>query len=234
MDSAVLLLWLEGPLQSWGADALFSRRTSLDFPTRSGVLGLICAALGAKGEQTELLARFRPLQQTVSAYARTVGGKAEQPLQLRDFHMVGSGYDDKDAWENLHIPKTSEGKKAVGGGTKLTYRYFVQDMAFAVALGVPGRLTGDLEQALQFPCWDTALGRRCCVPAEFVFQGVFASEEHALEKAAILAEGKKRKEVFRVCEGTHVGEERILADVPLRFGPEKLYAKRLVTIVAAG
>jgi CRISPR system Cascade subunit CasD len=181
-----------------------------------------------------LLALFRPLQQTVSAYARTAGEKVERPLQLRDFHMVGSGYNDKDAWENLHIPKTSEGKKAVGGGTKLTYRYFVQDMAFAVALGVPGRLTGDLEQALQFPCWDISLGRRCCVPAEFVYQGLFASEEQALEKSATLACSKNRKEIFRVREGSHDGEEYILADVPLCFGPQKQYAKRMVTVIAAG
>ncbi|MDR2669470.1 MAG: type I-E CRISPR-associated protein Cas5/CasD [Desulfovibrio sp.] len=233
MDNAVVLLWLEGPLQSWGVDSLFSRRASLNFPTRSGVLGLICAALGAKGEQTELLACFQPFRQTVLAYARS-GKSVERPLQLRDFHMVGNGYDDKDDWETLHIPKTSEGKKAVGGGAKLTYRYFVQDMAFAVALGVPVHLAEHLEQALQFPCWDISLGRRCCVPVEFVYQGLFAAEEQALEKAAGLAGSKNRQEVFRVCEGSHVGEERILADVPLRFGPQKLYAKRMVTIIAAG
>ncbi len=38
---STLLLWLEAPLQSWGADSRFGRRATLPFPTRSGVLGLV-------------------------------------------------------------------------------------------------------------------------------------------------------------------------------------------------
>ncbi|MCR6650496.1 MAG: type I-E CRISPR-associated protein Cas5/CasD [Cellvibrionaceae bacterium] len=47
MSNPYLLLWLEAPLQSWGHDSKFGRRDSLDFPTKSGVLGLLCCALGA-------------------------------------------------------------------------------------------------------------------------------------------------------------------------------------------
>ena len=65
MSNPYLLLWLEAPLQSWGFDSKFGRRETLKFPTRSGVVGLVCSALGAGGEQRELLAEFSSLRQTV-------------------------------------------------------------------------------------------------------------------------------------------------------------------------
>ena len=45
MANPYLLLWLEAPLQAGGHDAKVGRRDSLDFPTKSGVLGLLCCAL---------------------------------------------------------------------------------------------------------------------------------------------------------------------------------------------
>ena len=51
MANPYLLLWLEAPLQAWGHDSKFGRRDSLDFPTKSGVLGLLCCARGARGLQ---------------------------------------------------------------------------------------------------------------------------------------------------------------------------------------
>ena len=240
MNTPHLLLWFEGPLQSWGVNAKFNRRTTLDFPSRSAVLGILCAALGAGGEQKELLAQFAPLAQTVIAYARRdKKGQAAPALQLCDFHMVGSGYDDKDPWQTLHIPKTSEQKAAVGGGTKLTYRYYLQDMAFAAALAVPAALRQELEEAFVTPCWDVSLGRKCCVPTEFVYRGMHASMDAALQCAEELAQAKQRMERFRVLDGEHegehvgehVGEQMILPDVPLQFGTDKLYSERLVTVM---
>ena len=135
MNNPYLLLWLEAPLQSWGHDSKFGRRDTLNFPTKSGILGLVCSALGAGGEQTELLAEFAALKQTVISFVRAEKTssdaliKREREPMLRDFHMVGSGYDDKDPWASLLIPKTSEGKKAVGGGAKMTYRYYLQEVS---------------------------------------------------------------------------------------------------------
>jgi CRISPR system Cascade subunit CasD len=213
--------------------AKFNRRTTLDFPSRSAVLGLLCAALGAGGAQKELLALFAPLAQTVIAYTRRdKKGAATPALQLCDFHMVGSGYDDKDPWQILHIPKTNEQKAAVGGGTKLTYRYYLQDAAFAVALAVPTELRQDMEEALVAPCWDISLGRKCCVPTEFVYQGMHASMDAALTRTEELAQEKQYAERFRVLDGAHEGEQLILPDVPLQFGPDKLYGERLVTVMA--
>lgn len=233
MNHPYLLLWLEGPLQAWGHDSRFGRRDTLDFPTKSGVLGLLCCALGAGGEQREWLARLADLDLQLVAYTprdKQGGAMPRLPL-LRDFHMVGSGYDDTHPWQSLLIPKTSEGKKAVGGGTKMTYRYYLQDMAFAVALQVPADEAETLAAALQDPVWDLYLGRKACVPTELVYQGVFATSSEALAAGAKLAQDKGRAASFAVRQGDHDGEVITLNDVPLQFGTHKRYRDRRVTVL---
>ncbi len=232
MSDPYLLLWLEAPLQSWGHDSRFGRRDSLDFPTKSGVLGLLCCARGAGGEEIEWLADWVDLDMQVVGYVpqdRHGQPLPRQPL-LRDFHMVGSGYDDQDPWQTLLIPKTNEGKKAVGGGTKMTYRYYLQDMAYAVILQAPTELVDATTQALIDPVWDLYLGRKSCVPTEFVYQGCFASAEQAAKAGAALAAEKRRAFALRVLQGEHEGEVLTLNDVPLQFGPHKKYRDRQVTV----
>ena len=234
MSKRYLLLWLEAPLQSWGHDSRFGRRDSLDFPTKSGVLGLICCARGAGGEQIQWLADWADSDMQLEAFVR-LDAKG-QPLPrlplLRDFHMVGSGYDDGDPWQNLLIPKTSEGKKAVGGGTKMTYRYYLQDMAFAVVIEAPEAWAQEAANALQAPVWDLFLGRKNCVPTEFIYQGLFDSVDAAREAGRALAQSKRRALAFSVREGEHEGEIFSLNDVPLQLGEHKRYRDRRVTVLA--
>jgi CRISPR system Cascade subunit CasD len=232
MSDPYLLLWLEAPLQSWGHDSKFGRRDSLDFPTRSGVLGLLCCARGAGGAEIAWLEAWADLDMQVVAYVPTDRqGEAlpRQPL-LRDFHMVGSGYNDQDPWQTLLIPKTSEGKKPNGAGTKMTYRYYLQDMAYAVILQAPAALLDGVCQALLNPVWDVYLGRKHCVPTEFIYQGVFDSAAMALQAAAAIASAKQRAFAFRVLQGEHEGEVLTLNDVPLQFGEHKKYRDRRVTV----
>lgn len=232
MNDPYLLLWLEAPLQSWGHDSRFGRRDSLDFPTKSGVLGLLCCARGASGEERGWLADCAELDMQVIGYVPV--DKQGKPLQrlplLRDFQMVGSGYDDQDPWQSLLIPKTSEGKKAVGGGTKMTYRYYLQDMAYAVALQVPAGELEALVDALTNPVWDLYLGRKNCVPTEFIYQGVFETAKDALLAADSFATGKNRAFALQALQGEHPGEVLILNDVPLQFGAHKKYRDRRVTV----
>lgn len=235
-EEAYLLLWLEAPLQAWGYDSKFGRRFSLDFPTKSGVLGLLCCALGAGGEQKDWLARWSARNMTVQAYVRA--DKQGKPISrlplLEDFQMVGSGYQDKDPWQSLLIPKTSEGKKAVGGGTKLTYRYYLQDMAFAVVLQGPAQELEELKNALQQPVWDIYLGRKNCAPTEFVFQGIYSCLSMAYAAAQKFAQNKEspRALSFSVLEGEHLeGEQLTLNDVPVQFGTDKKYRDRKVSVI---
>lgn len=49
---STLLLRLAAPLQSWGVDAKFERRGTERVPTKSGVIGLIAAALGHRRNES--------------------------------------------------------------------------------------------------------------------------------------------------------------------------------------
>jgi CRISPR system Cascade subunit CasD len=234
MSNPYLLLWFEAPLQSWGYDSKFGRRDSLNFPTKSAVLGLVCSALGAGGEQTELLRDLSALNMVVISFNKLNTNGKQRPRQpmLLDFHMVGSGYDDKDPWQSLLIPKTSDGKKAVGGGTKITYRYYLQDATFAILLEIPASHSKGIVDAMQNPTWDIYLGRKSCIPTEFVYQGIFDSDELAESQAMCIAKKKNLVRYFTVLQGEHEGDESlILNDVPIQFGNQKKYRDRQVTIV---
>lgn len=72
---SVLVMRLAGPLQSWGDSSRFSRRTTRHMPTKSGVVGLLSAALGrTREEAVDDLAQLE------------MGVRADQPGSLlRDF-----------------------------------------------------------------------------------------------------------------------------------------------------
>ena len=238
MDTKYMLLWIEAPLQAWGADSKFGRRDTLPFPTRSGILGLVLCAMGASGPQKELLLKLGSGALQIASYVRskqTEDGQARiklsrEPL-LRDFHMVGSGYDDKDIWQKLLIPKTSEGKPAVGGGSKMTYRYYLQDSCFAAVLEVPADMETTVSDSLKNPVYDLYFGRKNCVPAERIFQGSFESITEAWQTAGALAQDKQLLEDFRVLDGEHEGDVMTLNDVPVQFGEVKKYRDRRVTVM---
>ncbi len=226
-----ILLWLEGPLQSWGHDSRFYRRESLPFPTRSGVLGLLCAALGRGGEQREWLAKMQGHTQDIISYNRKPHfGEALREIQLRDFQMVGSGYDQSDPWQKMLTPKKADGTSPVGAGTKITHRAYLQDACFACILSVPPEEIAEICEALCRPAWELSLGRKCCVPTEFIFQGRFGHKEEARQRAAELAADKNKVEDFTILdEVSSEGEVLNLNDVPVAFGLAKLYKDRQVT-----
>lgn len=227
-----LALWLEGPLQSWGIDSKFYNRSTELFPSRSAILGIILSAMGKGGEQTKLLSSFQGLSQTVFAYYHS---KNKSPVRLRDFHMVGSGYNDKDKWENLMIPKRSDGTKS-STAQKLTYRYYLQDMAFGVAFQLPTEITlqEEIISALKHPVWDVSLGRRNCPPTEFVFQGEFDIEDKIAEYFKKFSEQKGYTEAFKVFDKpVNNAESLIVNDVPINFGLYKRYMTRTIYIVRA-
>lgn len=234
MSEKHILLWFEAPLQSWGFDSRFGRRETWAFPTKSGVLGLVCCAMGAGGPQKDFLARMSQLHQTAFSLVKETDLKGIRIQErLTDFHMVGSGYDDSDPWENLLIPKTNEGKKAVGGGTKLTYRDYLTDSVFAVILEVPEELAESIARSLQAPTWDLYLGRKCCVPTDLIYRGTYDDQdaaEHALNE---IASQKKLVISKKVIDGQHPDEGDTLSinDVPVQFGTHKIYQSRDVTVI---
>ena len=240
MDKKFLLLWLEAPLQSWGSNSKFGRRDTQRFPTKSGIYGLFLSALGAKGPQVELLQRLAAYKQWVVSYIpehekengfSKRNNLFESKTVLMDFQMVGSGYDDRDSWQKLLIPKKSDGSPAVGGGSKMTYRYYLQDARFAVIQELDESLSNEIGDALQNPVYDLFLGRKNCVPTDFIYRGSFSTYEEAYAQASAIAKEKNLAVEFEVREEDNNSENcDVLSDVPIRFGDVKLYRDRCVSL----
>lgn len=143
-ELCVLRLWLSGPLQSWGTASRFEVRATEMAPSKSGVIGLLCAALGrTRHESVDDLAALR----------FGVGVERAGSV-LRDFHTVGAGTDPV----------------ALAGGGRgrgiVTERYYLEDAAFVVGLeGRDEELARRLLGALHAPRWLLGMGRRSCPPA---------------------------------------------------------------------
>lgn len=231
---AVVYLRLSAPLQSWGSRSLFWYRQTGLFPTKSGIIGMLFCAMGWGGPQREKLAEIAQLPLTVYKISEP---NSEASI-LTDFHMVGGGYSENDPWELECIPKTSDGKKAVNGGAKLTKREFLQGASFIAFQTIPDSWIEDVKAGLENPVWDIYLGRKCCAPTIPVCGGIYSDESEALEYARGDIEAYFGKDC---CMSGVWGEvsrptsnSQTLTDVPVQFGKFKKYAERFVTYTALG
>lgn len=146
---SVLVLRLEGVLQSWGEHAKWNYRDSASMPTKSGIMGLLGCALGWEREDK----RFLDLQCQFKMVVRA----DRQGKSICDFHTVQS--------TNL---LNAEGKHRGSKGeyaTLVTNRYYLQDACFTVFLIGERDFLQKLENALQKPQWSLYLGRKSCVPS---------------------------------------------------------------------
>ncbi len=147
-----LLLRLVGPMQSWGVASRFQERDTAPEPSKSGVLGLLCAAMGidrANWDDLEPLTKLR------------FGVRRDRPGVARyDYHSAGAHKDDR-------IMK-ADGKLSSDG--IVSKRHYLADAAFLV--GFEGEDRGLLEKAnaaLRNPVWPLYLGRKSFVPSEPVW-----------------------------------------------------------------
>lgn len=153
-----LALWLDAPLQSWGFESRFERRHTAMFPTKSGVLGLVLAAMGVpKGSDRErdILAAFAAAGMVCAGIPRRNQRRKNQPLPVRrltDYHTI----------QNYRRADSSKARKE---DTVQSWRDYLMDARFGVLL--PGK-SGTVEEAackLIDPIWGVWLGRKSCPPA---------------------------------------------------------------------
>ena len=85
----------------------------------------------------------------------------------------------------------------------------------------------------QNPVFDIYLGRKDCVPTDFIFRGCYLSFNEALNAMAEISKEKKLIEDFRVIEAENPEEGDVLTlnDIPIQFGKVKKYRDRRVTII---
>jgi CRISPR system Cascade subunit CasD len=191
-DHTALAFLLDGPLQSWGTSSRFQRRATDPYPSKSGVLGLIAAALGIDkydANEADQLRRLAALHFSVYRVLRVIGEGQPAVLRLNDYHTVGGGYDDKTHWGDLNTPR-----KASGGafGTVVTQREYLTDAVFAAVLRGPRPVLEDIAIALENPVWGLWLGRKCCVPATPVVAVI--ADQGVLALAGILAKAREQGE----------------------------------------
>lgn len=148
-----LLLRLVGPMQSWGTTSRFDQRDTGKEPSKSGVVGLLAAALGIDRENwTDL----EPLTRL------SMGVRHDRPgSPKRDYQTAGCAASDT-------IIK-ADGKQAKDGGV-VSQRHYLADACFLVGLeGEDANLLNRIHAALQNPVWTLALGRKSYVPSESVW-----------------------------------------------------------------
>ncbi|MBO0938696.1 type I-E CRISPR-associated protein Cas5/CasD [Fibrella sp. HMF5335] len=151
---------LAGPMQSWGVSSRFSIRETLTEPSKSGVVGLLCAALGwDRAAPTHPIAGSeRPLA-TLANLPMAVRVLREGTIR-RDYHTAQNVLRAK--------AKLRPGKPTAAGdlqGTVLSERFYLSDAHFLVGLesdDLP--FLEALDAALAAPFWPLSLGRKAFAP----------------------------------------------------------------------
>lgn len=157
-----LLLRLVGPMQAWGIQSNFKERDTGLEPSKSGVVGLLCAALGRERDAPiDDLAQLR------------MGVRVEREgSRWKDFHTAGvEGY-----------------LRASGGKEKdtvtLSTRWYLADAAFLVGFeNEEMSELNELQAALRNPHWSLCLGRKAFVPSAPVYLKNGLQREQTLEDA---------------------------------------------------
>lgn len=203
-----LLLRLAGPMQSWGTASRFDERDTGLEPSKSGVLGLLSAALGIDRSDWQNL---QPL-----AHMR-MGVRVDRPGVLRrDFHTAQLGACDEPS-------KTDD--------TAVSRRYYLADALFLVGLeGEDRRLLERAHAALRNPNWPLYLGRKAFVPCQPVFlePGLLdCGLEAALRSYPYLGSGKEPEGCRIVLESVRP-EGSLRMDQPLGPFAERRFGARYV------
>lgn len=209
---ATLLLRLAGPMQAWGVDSKFETRQSLREPSKSGVIGLLAAALGCRRDQ--LPPQLLGLRMAV---------RVDQEGQLlTDFHMVhGIAADDMG-----RIARSADGRrKPARNRDFVTKRQYIHDAVFVVALEhEDAQWLGELADTLRAPAFPLFLGRRSCPPTLPLVLGVTPENwREALNACPWQAAGHGRRgvQLLRVIADAEPGSgaRPSRRDVPVSFDP---------------
>lgn len=172
MGKPILLLRLDGPLQSWGTRARWDVRDTAPEPTKSGIMGLLGCAMGYGMGDPRLEMLDQRLQfgtrvdhpgwlmrdyQTISGFLPTADG---------GFKFSGGSKRNLSALEN---------DPDAGHATILSPRTYLQEASFLVGLTQwddQDDLLTECANALQDPEWPLYLGRKSCIPAMPIFESL--------------------------------------------------------------
>ncbi len=148
-----LLLRLAGPMQSWGTTSRFDQRDTGKEPSKSGVIGLIAAALGIDRDNWTDLEPISHL---------SMGVRHDRPgVPKRDYQTAGCAVTDTII--------RADGTQAKDGGI-VSQRLYIADACFLVGLESKNyELLKEIFTALNNPVWPLFLGRKSYIPSETVW-----------------------------------------------------------------
>jgi CRISPR system Cascade subunit CasD len=182
VHTPVLLLRLEGPLQSWGIRSRWHVRDTAPEPTKSGVIGLLGCALGYPADDPRLEELDRGLR---------FGVRVESPGRVMEDYQTVTGFlpaaDGKhrraDTTNTALLERLIHARDAAPA-TIVSPRCYLEDAAFLVALEETGALPGLLMRcatAVRAPAWPLYLGRKSCIPTRPVFEALTERYQHIEE-----------------------------------------------------
>jgi CRISPR system Cascade subunit CasD len=199
-------------MQSWGLQSDFTHRDTGLEPSKSGVIGLLCAALGKPRDETHPENRGKP-SLTELAQLRMGVRVDREGLLKRDYHTA------KD------VRKASGKSMKDTKGTELSDRFYLADAAFLVGLESNNLdLLRHLDAALRAPHWLLFFGRKAFTPTGPIWVKDGIKETLSLDDALCqqprvcplkLKEGSKVRLVIEVKPGER--GEIIRRDNPISF-----------------
>jgi CRISPR system Cascade subunit CasD len=180
-------------------------------PTKSGVIGMIAAALGVRRWEDEKLQTLTKLKFGIRVIRE--GGF------MVDYQTVHS----KKYWEDVN-----KGNVPNGNGSYISPRHYLADAVFAVGLEGDRELLEKIEYALRHPYFPLYLGRKSCPPAGKVVIGI---EDNDLTTALLNYQDEWKTDSRRILIETEKGGYSV-NDVPLTFNRiHRKYTSRQVKSV---
>ena len=205
---STLLMRISAPMQSWGTQSHFSHRDTGREPSKSGIVGLLCAALGRSRDKD-----------IADLSALKMGLRIDRPGSImRDFHTAGiDGY--------YKVSGSVERRNAI-----LSERFYLSDAVFLVGLEGDAKLLKELQAALKQPAWFLFFGRKAFLPAERVWLRDGLRDlglETALRDYPYLGgEGRENDQLQLLIEDDRNGTI-VRNDQPISFKPRRFIPRRL-------
>lgn len=218
---SVLLLRLSGPMQSWGTQSRFTHRDTNREPSKSGVVGLVCAACGIKGDDNESIAEIASMPMGVRV--------EREGTVLFDYHTAGGSSKSQGKRYGVHRASGSLGEAVI------SYRYYLADADFLVALDGDRATLENLANYLSDPVWPLYLGRKAFVPGFPVHleDGLIEGDiEDALLSYPWLRrsdKGMEKVEHLRLVLESDADAGRPSLDVPISFDPREYKLRYIKT-----
>jgi CRISPR system Cascade subunit CasD len=213
-----VLLRLEAPLQAWGDSSRFEIRNTNEYPTVSGITGLIACALGHSREL--------PLGELANL---EIAVRIDDPGQvIKDFQTVGVG--DRKTGRGGWI--SAEGRVTTGEA-KLSTRYLLSDSCFTAAVGHPDPdLLDRIAQAINRPRWALFLGRKSCPPASPILIGVSPQHpDRALTHLPYQGHQRRPPSQMTLITTSRDGRGDTIQDVPVSYHTRTYRSRAVVHTV---